>query len=169
MTKHRLSIIKDLIKIIIAFATLGLNFILVFALLYDPLSQFLIDKNQPYKIPSSTIITAITFTIIALVIVTSIISIFKIIKRQKIFIYSPIFSLTVLITIIAASYLSLDYPSSTTEYSKDGYYYKMEIWWNLPNNRRIYKRWRSVQPYDGKSNTDDLEYKLDSLSNSIDE
>lgn len=160
----RLTDIKDSIKPVIALGTLVLNSLLVYVLLYDPLSQFLIDKNQPYNIPSSQTVTAITFTLIALLIITSIILLIEIARKQKIFIYAPILSLTVVITIFSASYFSLSYPSSTSEYTKDGYYYKMEIWWNTADHKKTYKRWRSITLYDGHSNPDELKYKLDSLS-----
>ena len=164
MTPKRSTAIRQLIKLMIALGTLARNFLLVYVLLYDPLSQFLIDKDKPYNIPSSKTVTSITFLIIALIIATSVILLFKIVKRQQIFIYSPIFSLAVLITIFSASYFSISYPSSTSQYEKDGYYYKIEIWWDTPDHNKTYKLWKSVFPYDGKTNPDELKYKLDSLS-----
>ena len=160
----RLKDTKDSIKLVIALGTLVLNFLLVYILLYDPLSQFLIDKNQPYNIPSSRTITAITFSLIASLILTSIILLVEIARKQKIFIYAPILSLAVLISICLISYFSLAYPSSTSEYVKNGYYYKMEIWWNTSDHKKTYKRWRSITLYDGHSKPDKLKYKLDSLS-----
>ena len=160
----RLKYIKDSLKPVIALGTLVLNSLLVYILLYNPLSQFLIDKNQPYNIPSSRTVTAITFTLITLLILTSIILLVVIARKQKIFIYAPILSLAVLISIFLASYFSLPYPSSTSEYAKDGHYYKMEIWWDTPDHKKTYKRWRSITLYDGHSNPDKLKYKLDSLS-----
>ena len=156
---------KNSIRVIIVFGTLALNVLLIYALLYgDSFRQILVDKNQPYKLaPSNYPMSIAILIIITFITLTSIVLLLRIYKKQEIFIYAPLLSLLVLAAIIIAPFFSLKYPGSTSMYLKDGHYYKIEIWWNMPNHIRTYKRWRSVGAYDGKSNADDMIYMLDSL------
>lgn len=161
---------KDFIKLIIIGSILAGNLFLIFYLLHNPYVFILQDKNQPYNIPEGNDwIKFTTLAIIGLLLITSAYLLILVYKRQKIPLISPLFTLSVILSLFLVSYNSLAYPSSTGQYSKDGYYYKMEIWWNTPNQIRTYKRWKSVLPYDGKANPDLIKYVLDSLSNTKDE
>ena len=156
--------IKDLIKIIVVLGTLALNALLVYILLYDPFSNILVDKNQPYKTVSSNIITTITLIIIAIIIITSFILLLRVYKRQSIFIYAPLFSVIVLVLIIVTNSFSSKFPSGIYGHSENGYYYIEETWDNMPDKKRVYKRWKSIKPINDKSNIADIKYMLDSLS-----
>jgi hypothetical protein len=162
--------LRDTLKVIIVLGTLVINAILIYVLLYDPLSQALVDKNQPYYLPDSNgFIQIITLLIIGLLILTSIFLVLKIYKKQKVLLIAPLFTLLIICALFMVSFTSPKYPSSISGYEKDGYYYKIEIWWNMPNHMTIYKRWKSALPYDGKLSTEQLKYKLDSLSNTKDD
>ncbi|MGG9961192.1 hypothetical protein [Ferruginibacter sp. SUN106] len=160
---------KDLVKTLIVLGTLLINAFLIYALLYDPLSQVLLDKNQPYRIPDSNIIVnLVTYGIIGLLIITSVLLAKKVYHTQRIFYPAPLLTLAVIATIFIVMFTAEKYPSSISQYEKEGYFYKIEIWWNTRANTRTYKRWKSIHPYDGKSNTDTMRYQLDSLSKSED-
>ena len=162
--------LRDTLKVIIVLGTLLINALLIYGLLYDPLSQVLVDKNQPYYLPDSNgFIQIVTLLIIGLLILTSIFLLMKIYKKQKVLLIAPLFTLLIICAIFIVSFISPKYPSSISEYEKDRYYYKIEIWWNMPNHMRIYKRWKSALPYDGKLSAEQLKYKLDSLSNTKDD
>ncbi|GAB2833181.1 hypothetical protein [Ferruginibacter profundus] len=160
---------KDLLKILIVLGTLLINAFLIYALLYNPLSQVMIDKNQPYRIPDSNIIVNIvTFSIIGLLIITSVQLAKKVYRTQKIFYPAPLLTVLVIATIFIVMFTAEKYPSSISQYEKDGYFYKIEIWWNTRANTSTYKRWKSIYPYDGRSDTDTMQYQLDSISKSKD-
>jgi hypothetical protein len=157
--------LRDIAKPFIILGTLIFNFFLIWILLHDPFSQLLLDKNQPYYIPEEhSLISDLTISIIALLIITSIILLVRIYKQKKIFYFAPLLTLLTIVALFIISSTTLKYPSSTSGWVENRYYYKMEIWWGRSDNKKIYKRWKSVLPYDGKSNPDELKYKLDSLS-----
>jgi hypothetical protein len=157
--------LRDILKVIIVLGTLVINAVLIYVLLYDPLSQVLVDKNQPYYLPDSNgFIQIVTLLIIGLLILTSFFLLIKIYKKQKVFLIAPLFTLLIICALFMVSFISPKYPGSISGYEKDGYYYKIEIWRYMPNHM-IYKRWKSVLPYDGKLSTEQLKYRLDSLSN----
>jgi hypothetical protein len=133
--------------------------------MHDPFSLILLDKKQPFYIPEPhPLVYYITLLIIAILIITSIILLVKIYKKKKIFYFAPLFTLLVTVALFIISFTTLKYPSSTSEWTENNHYYKMEIWWGRPDHMKIYKRWKSISPYDGKSNPDKLNYELDSLS-----
>ena len=155
----------DMVKPLIALGTLLFNTFLIWILLYDPFSQILLDKNQPYYIPEEhSFIVVITISIIALLIITSLVLLIRIYKKKEIFYFAPLLTLLTIVALFIISSMSLKYPSSTSEWVENKYYYKMEIWWGRSDNKKIYKKWKSILPYDGKSNPNELKYKLDSLS-----
>jgi hypothetical protein len=157
--------LRDTAKPLIVLGTLFFNFFLIWILLYDPFSLVLLDKNQPYYIPEPhSLIVDITMSVIALLIITSIVLLVRGYKQKRIFYFAPLLTLLTIVAISIVSVTSLKYPSSTTEWFENRYYYKMEIWWGRSDNKKIYKRWKSVLPYNGKSNPNELKYKLDSLS-----
>ena len=162
--------LRDILKVIIVLGTLVINAFLIYILLYDPLSQVLINNNQPYYRPDSNgFIQIVTLLIIGLLILTSIFLLIKIYKKQKVLLIAPLFTLLIVCALFMVSFTSSKYPSSISGYLQDGYYYKIEIWWHMPNHMTIYKRWKSVLPYDGKLGAEQLKYKLDSLSNTRDD
>jgi len=155
---------KDIIKTTIALATLIGNAFIIYLLLYDPLAQLLINRNQPYNFPeSNTLMHAATLIIIALLILTFFLLLLKIKKEYKLFIPAPVLTLTVVVALVVASLTAPASPNSTVGYTEGSYHYIIEIWWNKPD-QQIYKRWKSVSPYDGKSDVQQLKYTLDSLS-----
>ena len=161
---------RDIVKNLVVLGTLLFNFFIIWILLHDPFSQILLDKNQPYYIPEShSLIFNVTQLVIALLIITSIILLVKIYKKKKIFYFAPLFTLLVIVVLFIISSTALKYPSSTSGWVKNRHYYKMEIWWNTPDHKRTYKLWKSVLPYDGKSDPDKIKYKLDSLSITTDD
>lgn len=155
----------DIANPVIILGTLIFNFFLIWILLYDPFSQILLDKNQPYYIPERhSLIVIITISVIALLVVTSFVLLVRIYKQKRIFYFAPLLTLLTIVALFIISSTSLKYPSSTSEWVENRYYYKMEIWWGRSDNKKIYKKWKSILPYDGKSNPNELRYRLDSLS-----
>jgi hypothetical protein len=157
--------LKDIITVIIVAGTLIVNALVVYVLLYDPFSQLLLNKNQPYHLPKpNTLIQAATLTTIGLLILSSIVLLVKVYKKKKLFIAAPLLTLLVTGALVTLSFAVPEYPGATSGYTQDGYYYKVELWWTTPNHVRTYKRWKSVSRYDGKSSSEEIKYKLDSLS-----
>jgi len=157
--------LKDIIKVLIVLGILVVNAFVIYILLYDPFGRILIEENQPYNLPkSNTFIEAITLITIVLLFLSSIVLLIKIYKTQKIFAPAPLLTLLVIGAIRMVSLNVPKYPSSISGYFRDGYYYIEETWWNMPNRMRIHKKWKSIFPYDGKSSSDEIRYKLDSSS-----
>lgn len=156
---------KDILKLLVIFGTLLFNALLIYYILYIPFDILLAIKSQPFTIspPQNHVLTFIVDTVILILIATSAFMLWKVYKTEKIFIYAPLSSITVLVGLIVAYYFLPTFPDSTSEYSRHGYYYKTETW--LTNNKHIYKRWRSELPYDSTANVDNLKYVLDSSSN----
>jgi len=168
--------LRDFIKLMLILTTLLFNVFLIWILLYNPFTQLLLDKNQPYHDPpASTIIVVINFAVILVLVISSVYLTIVFFRRKKLFIASPIFSVVVILTLLAIRGLSLNYPSSIFYETKNGHFYINEIWWNQPNHKRTFKRWKSIRPYDQKldptgrilSDTS-MHYTLDSFSESAD-
>ncbi len=156
---------KDFLRNATIIMTVFVNPFLIYGLLHDPLDSMMVDKNQPFNIPEpNKYVLTIILSLIGLLIVTSIISVFKLYKKQKVFLPAPILTVLIICLLVVDNKTSPPFPSSTSEYEKDGYYYKMEIWWDTPNHINIYKRWKSLLPYNRKQNLEEMKYKLDSVS-----
>jgi hypothetical protein len=167
--------LRDIFKIIVVGATLLLNGFLVWVLLYNPFSAVLLDKNQPYHDPPySVAILLITLAVMLLLIGSSLYLVLRFFTRHKLFFYAPLFSLLVILILLIIKKNSIQYPSSISYETKNGHFYINEIWWNQPDHKRIFKRWKSVQPYNekldptGKILLDtSIKYTLDSISESL--
>lgn len=156
--------LRDILKLLIVFGTLLFNALLIYYLFWTPFDALLSDETQPYSIayPYNQIVVYAVDTVVFLLVATSALMLWKVYKTEKLFVYAPLFSLLVLTVLVFTYYRLSKFPDSTSEYVKNGYYYKTEIW--LTKSRHTYKRWRSEKPYVDNSNVDNLRYTLDSLS-----
>jgi hypothetical protein len=162
----------DIFKIIVVGVTLLLNGFLIWGLFYNPFNQLLLDKDQPYHNPPySPIILLTTLTVMLLLVISSIYLVIRLFTKHKLFIYAPIFSLLVILGLLIIGETSLKYPSSIYYETKNGYFYINEIWWNQPNHKRVFKRWKSIQPYNPALDPTrkiffdtSIRYTLDSIS-----
>jgi Na+-driven multidrug efflux pump len=146
---------------IIILLTILINIALCYILLWNPYSLLFSDKNQPYNLPDENHFSyLIAYATIGIVVFSTIILVYYFLKRQKLFIYSPLLSLLVIVSIIIASKYGPKYPSSISTEVHDDYTYIVEIWWNQPDNKRVYKRWKSNE----QNNTNNKFYILDSIS-----
>src|SRR5579859_6055042 len=91
------SLIESIIEYGKAFAFMGtliVNAVLLYGVLYGiPFSQILADRSQPYCITCVTpLATAITLAYVAVIITTSIILVIWAYKKQKVFLFAPVFT-----------------------------------------------------------------------------
>jgi hypothetical protein len=162
------TLIRDGFKPVFAFFIALVNLALVYVSLYDPYIEFFAKMNQPYNIPvESAYYRLIDYGIILALLISTIIVLYQLFAKQKIFYGAALFAAVV----IAAIWVAEDrqtYPNSSFQSEKEGHLYKTEIWWGRPDGKRIYKRWKSIEPYNSQMDPDLVNYSLDSLSISLD-
>ena len=162
------NLISDAFKPVLALFVIMANALLFYISLFNPYAAFFSKKDQPWNMPDSNPPAVLLMLgIMVTLVVSTCILLYRLVTRNKIFYFAPIFTMLVIVAVWTAS-LGLPYPSSTSQWEENNHLYKMEIWWNRTDGKRIYKRWRSAEVYKPEMDADRLNYILDSMSVSKD-
>jgi hypothetical protein len=142
--------------------TLVVNAFVTYGLLFNAYHGYL-DSPQFSKIDPGTIrLWSDVLLIVNLILIwgTSIWMIFLFWKRGRFVFYAPIVTA---VTIIVLVFMMRATPDSVSEYTRQGYKYREEIWW-LGGKVDKYRKWKSLKPVTDVNIGEKVVWELDSIS-----
>jgi len=154
---------KYTIRAAIAIITLFFDAYLIYLNLFFPLAWLFVNVDQTWKIPSNWLGNTVDFGMIALILFFDFFLFYRFRKMPKTFYLAPVFTVLFIGGLVISRATGEEAPNTTIDSTGNGYHYRTEIWFYEPNGTEKYKRWKSRDRYDGKTDVYELRYMVDSV------
>jgi hypothetical protein len=143
--------------------TLAFDVILIYLSLYFPLGWLFTKADQPWKSPPNWLANTVDFGTIALILFLDFFLFYKYYEKPKTFYLAPLFTLLMIGGLTLRGITAEGAPNTTIDSTGNGHHYRTEVWIYGTDGTQKFKRWKTIDYYDGNANPYDLRYRVDSV------